>query len=529
MDGSMELCNIVKTFEELESTRNELYCQNQELLSTICCLDKTVEKLEKVHKEDKALICKHETCIEIFKKEIKDLQCTIQRKNQDIAECSTLYKVLENLEKENDRLLKDKEICEAQLCKFKDIVSKLECKFKEKDCVINMQANQLDEIQMKLKEYKCKFEAMFEETRESREQKECYEKLIEELRTEKEIMCEKLQECEVIKFKLEDCNKKNQGYIKELKKELAIETARNAELCVKINLLEEEVKEKNCQIIQLQDNIGHLTRKLNAKENEIEYCMQELERKKEEFVRYKSTIAGGAAGLQDRVCNKPEKRKCVPMIDSFYCPCHITNSQPTLQRFSYIKSRKSFFDRLFREHNQYLLNTPKKFQKTDPRHEQFREKHCYETSSEKTVKFDEKLNMKCDLNKSDKSEKIRNKDEGNNKNETKPSEATDKTIGNGENNKIKSRSNENFVVMRSPSKDRKKDRPKSQYDEKRNIKAPKSKKDKSPKKQERKIEIHKEYIGRQSPRSRSRKRRRHESKNQFVLSKASHHKSRKKK
>lgn len=334
MDETVELSNIVKTFEELEGYRNQLLCDNEDLVVTVTDLENTIEELETLRREDKQVINEKDATIENLKRENKNLQTILQRKDQELTDVRGLYEDLADLEKENDCLLQEKNHCEIQLSNCEEKIVKLGSEIEDKCAAIERLENQLNQMQMKFIDYKKKFEALIKENEADKKRCQHFEQLLQESKAEINDIKNKLQQCELAKYKLEDVNKKNQAQIKQLKNTLAVETAKHAKFQVRLGVMEEEQNENKREINYLKDEISMLNRELIKKENEVDHCNEELERKKGEFEKYKDTIAT----LKDKIMiNKNVPPPCDRMIGSSYNTKfrsnHSNYSHPPTRRF----------------------------------------------------------------------------------------------------------------------------------------------------------------------------------------------------
>lgn len=368
MDENDDVHNIVERFEELESSRNELVCANQSLITKISDLEKALAEFENTHKVDRKVIIKQELTIQNLQKEIEDLRNNSHsKKNEDMAQ----------LEKENCILKKQNEM---RLTQFKDTVHELGEQIKEKENHVNLLEDQLNEIKMKLKDYQHLFETISKENQSLKEDKKTCENVLEELRAE-------LLECEQNKYKLEVAFRKNQSYIKQLKNELANESAHNAELNVKLGHLIEEQNENN-------EYIKELDRQLNDMETDIDYYRQELDRKNDEFQRYKNTVSN----IKDKTVTVRVNALNCRKIDSFYCPNADSNNTPMSPILKPLSPKRQEHSDADQQHMSSKRNSQHAVKKHKSKNTMYQQDDCHDsrTSLDKYIKCCEEYEKKLD-------------------------------------------------------------------------------------------------------------------------------------
>ncbi|KAL1452912.1 hypothetical protein WDU94_007096 [Cyamophila willieti] len=290
MDKDKELTGIVTTIKDLEESRNTYICENQELSQTIDELEDELEELEEIHKKDIATIDAHEATIQSLTRDNKSLQGKLEIKDLEVEELRDVYRHFEELKRENANILKNMSLCESKNCKLKDKINELEEMDKEKSSLLMRQENHLDQLQVKLNDYRKAIQALSEENECLSKQNEECKKNLEDSTLEKERLLEKLRLCESIRFKMEDGNKKNINCIKHVRNELEKENNQNKMLKKKINELEEDYNRSKREANQLKEEIMSLQDEMVEKQNETDRIWTELRKQAQEFETYKSTI-----------------------------------------------------------------------------------------------------------------------------------------------------------------------------------------------------------------------------------------------
>lgn len=290
METGNDLNGIVQTIKELEDSRNAYSCANQKLAQTVHDLEDELENYEQIQHEDKMLIDEQQSTIQTLTHENKALQSTLKLKEVELDELRHLYRDMEDLQRENDNLLKNKAVCEIQRCKLAESINELEEVVKEKDFTIGRQEAQLGQMQMKLNDYRKSMDTLTEENENLTKRYEECKTNLKDATMENDRLVEKQRLCDMGRQKLEETNKKNCNYIKQLKNELAKENTLNHKAQNKISELEEEQNKSKRKIDQLKAENMNLQEDLHDKHNDIENLRAELKRKTEEFENYKNTI-----------------------------------------------------------------------------------------------------------------------------------------------------------------------------------------------------------------------------------------------
>uniref|UniRef100_A0A8D8RAN2 Uncharacterized protein n=1 Tax=Cacopsylla melanoneura TaxID=428564 RepID=A0A8D8RAN2_9HEMI len=291
MDNDKELASIVATIKEMEESRNIYICENQELSQTIDALEDELEEFEELHKKDTATIDDHEETIQSLKRDNKSLQGKLEMQDLKIEELRSIYRIYEDLKRENANIMKNMSLCESKNSKLKDVINELEEMDKEKSCDLMRQEKHLEQLQVKLNDYRKTVETLAKENECLSKQNEDCKKALEDATSENDKLLEKLRLSEITRLKMEEGNKKFQNCIKHLRNELDNETNQNKTLKKKINDREEDYIKSKREANHLKEHIATLQDVVVEKQTETDRIWAELKKKTEEFETYKSTIS----------------------------------------------------------------------------------------------------------------------------------------------------------------------------------------------------------------------------------------------